>query len=226
VIFSRLRRFCQLPTLAAVRLVEVFQVVLDRPADIVAARADILAPDERERAARLRDPGPWTVARGTLRELLGERLGTAPAAVTLAAGPHGKPEVPGAALRFNVSHTRSLALIALAEGFEVGVDVERLDRRSRAVERTLTPAEAAALGRAGDRHAELLRIWCRKEALAKALGGGLGWEPLRFDTTAPGALWLADVPVAAGHVAALACTGGPAAVSVQWRGEAGEPPAG
>jgi 4'-phosphopantetheinyl transferase len=209
-----------------VRLVEVFQVGLDRPGRIVAAYADTLSADERERAARLRDPGPWTVARGALRQLLGTRLGVAPAEVTLIAGPHGKPEVPGSDVRFNVSHTRSLAVVALASGFEVGIDVERLDRRSAAVERTLTPGESAALASADDRHVELLRVWCRKEALAKALGGGLGWEPLRFDTTAPGAFWLADVEVRGAHVAALACAGGPAAVTVRALGEPGELPAG
>jgi len=175
---------------------------------MVARYADTLSAAERERAARLRDPAPWTVARGALRELLGARLGVAPGDVVVSTGPHGKPEIPGAALRFNVSHTRSLALIALASGFEVGVDVERLDRRSAAVERTLTSGEAAALDAAGgDRHLELLRVWCRKEALAKAIGGGLGWEPLRFDTTAPGEFALADVAVPAGFVAALAGAG-------------------
>jgi 4'-phosphopantetheinyl transferase len=214
--FSRLRRFCQLPTLAAVRLVEVFQVDLGRSGGIVARYGDTLDAAERERAARLRDPGPWTVARGALRELLGARLGLAPADVRLAAGPHGKPEVAGSPLRFNVSHTGSLALIALATGFEVGVDVERLDRRSSAISRTLTPAEAAALDAGGgDRHVELLRVWCRKEALAKAIGGGLGWEPLRFDTTAPGEFALTDVAVQPGHVAALAVEGAPAEVAVR-----------
>jgi 4'-phosphopantetheinyl transferase len=182
-----------------VRLVEVFQVDLrSDPRGF----AGLLAADERARAAGRRDGATWAVARGALRALLGERLGLAPADVQLSAGEHGKPEVPGAALRFNVSHTGELALIALAER-EVGVDVERLDRTSRAVERTLTPGERAA----GPDHEGLLRIWCRKEALAKAIGGGLGWAPERFDTTAPGRYTLADVPVRAGYVAALAVAG-------------------
>jgi 4'-phosphopantetheinyl transferase len=208
LIFSGLRRFCQLRTLGAVRLVEVFQVDLRSDPRGFAA---LLAPDERARAAGRRDGGTWAVARGALRALVGERLGVAPDRVELAAGPHGKPEVPDARLRFNLSHSGELALI---DGFEVGVDVERLDRRARAVERTLTAAERAALDGVADRHAALLRVWCRKEALAKAIGGGLGWEPLRFDTTAPGAFTLADLDdVAPGHVAALAWSGGPAEVA-------------
>jgi 4'-phosphopantetheinyl transferase len=195
-----------------VRLVEVFQVGLRADPG---GFAGLLTADERARAAGRRDGATWAVSRGALRALLGERLGVPPARVALAAGPHGKPELPGERLRFNLSHTAELALIALADGFEVGVDVERLDRSSRAVERTLTAAERAALAGAEDRHAALLRTWCRKEALAKALGGGLGWEPLRFDSTDPGAFTLADVAVAAGHVAALAWAGGPAEVVVR-----------
>ena len=58
-------------------------------------------------------------------------------------------------------------------------------------------------------------MWCRKEALAKAIGGGLGWEPLRFDTTDPGAYTLADLAVGPGYVAALACSGGSAEVTLR-----------
>ena len=60
-----------------------------------------------------------------------------------------------------------------------------------------------------------MRLWCRKEALAKAIGGGLGWAPEAFDTTRPGPYWLTDVPVRAGYVAALAVAGGPARVELR-----------
>jgi 4'-phosphopantetheinyl transferase len=216
VIFSRLRLFCQLPTLAGVPAVEVWLVDVspgsDRAERLIAATTD----EERERAARLGAPGHaerWLAARGALRTLLGERLGVAPAALELARGPHGKPALLGAKLQFNLSHAGDLAVVALA-GVEVGVDVERLARSSRAVERTLTPGERAALT-ADDRHVQLLRMWCRKEALAKAIGTGLGWDPGRFDTSAPGGYSLSDLPVAAGYVGALAVAGGPAEIDVR-----------
>jgi 4'-phosphopantetheinyl transferase len=183
--------------------IEVWRVDLDAPAPAV------LSPDELARAQRYANAEHgrrWAAARAALRVLLGERLGLAPEAVAFAHGPHGKPQLPGAALRFNLSHTGAVALVALAEGRDVGVDVERADRRSHAVERALTAGERAALG-AGDRRLELLRVWCRKEALAKAIGGGLGWAPERFDTSAPGPYALADVDAGAGYVAALAVAG-------------------
>jgi 4'-phosphopantetheinyl transferase len=184
----------------------------DRPQRLIAATND----EERERAARLRMPGHaerWLAARGALRTLLGERVGVAPGAVEFASGPHGKPALLGEELQFNLSHTGDLALVALG-GVAVGVDIERLDRSSRAIERALTSGERAALS-ADDRDAELMRVWCRKEALAKAIGTGLGWAPERFDTTAPGGYWLADLPVADGYVAALAVAGGPARVDMR-----------
>ena len=123
--------------------VEVWQVEL--AAGEAGWAEALLSADERERAARLTRPEPWIVARAALRTVLGARLGVPAAEVEFAAGPHGKPELPGARLRFNLSHSGERALIALADGVEVGVDVERTARSSRAVERTLTDGERAAL---------------------------------------------------------------------------------
>jgi 4'-phosphopantetheinyl transferase len=200
--------------------VEVWLVDVSPDSEPVQRLMGATTDEERERAARLRTPGHaerWLAARGALRTLLGERLGVAPAAVELIRGPHGKPRLLGAKLQFNLSHAGDLAVVALA-GVEVGVDVERLARSSRAVERTLTPGERAALG-ADDRHVQVMRVWCRKEALAKARGTGLGWAPERFDTSAPGDYWLSDLPVADGYVAALAVAGGPVRVELRHRCE-------
>jgi 4'-phosphopantetheinyl transferase len=172
----------------------------------------MLNDPERERAARLAAAPRWIVARAALRIVLAGHLGLHPSDVELGAGEHGKPEIAGAALRFNLSHSGDLALIALTEHAEVGIDVERTSRRSHAVERTLTPGERATLdGR--DRHLQLLRVWCRKEALAKAGGGGLGWAPETFDTTVPGEFSLSDLELDEGYVGALAVHGEPAHVA-------------
>jgi 4'-phosphopantetheinyl transferase len=74
------------------------------------------------------------------------------------------------------------------------------------VERTLTDGERAGLP-AGERHVELLRIWCRKEALAKAIGKGLRWRPETFDTSRPDGYALVDLEVDEGYVGALAVAG-------------------
>jgi 4'-phosphopantetheinyl transferase len=197
-----------------VSTVEVWQVELAQPAELVRRLEAVLSAGERERAGALTRADAaqrWIVARAALRMALGARLGAAPEDVEFATGSSGKPWLPGAALCFNISHSGDRALLALADGVEVGVDVERTSRSSRAVERALTPGERDALG-AGDRHTELLQVWCRKEALAKAMGSGLGWAPETFDTSAPGGYGLLDLAVDEGYVAALAVAGGAAEV--------------
>jgi 4'-phosphopantetheinyl transferase len=196
----------------SVRTVEVWQAGLAPPPEVVRRLEPMLSGDERERAARLASASRWIVARAALRIVLAGHLAQHPADVELGTGPHGKPEVPGAPLRFNLSHSGDLAVIALTRDAEVGIDVERTSRRSRAVERTLTPAERETLA-GHDRHVQLLRIWCRKEAMAKAGGGGLGWAPETFDTTAAGEFWLADLSLDEGYVGALAIAGPPADVA-------------
>ena len=195
------------------RTVEVWQAGLAQPAALVHELEATLSGDERDRAARLASAERWIVARAALRIVLAGHLEVHPSEIEFAAGPHGKPELVGAPVRFNLSHSGDLALIALTARAEVGVDVERTSRRSSAVERTLTDGERATLdGR--DRHLQLLRLWCRKEALAKASGGGLGWAPETFDTTAPGEFQLSDLTLDDGYVGALAVEGGHAGISL------------
>jgi 4'-phosphopantetheinyl transferase len=194
--------------------VEIRVVELAQPPALVERLAEHLDAGERERAQRLADRQRWIVARAALRIVLAGELGVAPAEVAFALGEHGKPELPGSALRFNLSHSGDRALIALASGVEVGVDVERTARRSRAVERSLTTGERAAM-RGPDRHVELLQIWCRKEALAKAMGGGLGWAPEDFDTSRPEGHVIEDLDVGEGYVGAVAVAGEAFTVSVE-----------
>ncbi|HWK27246.1 MAG TPA: 4'-phosphopantetheinyl transferase superfamily protein [Solirubrobacter sp.] len=193
-------------------VVEIWQIDLTAP---VAGAVALLSADERARAARMAAPERWIAARAALRVVLAQRLDTTPQAVTITTTAHGKPELPGpgARLRFNHSHSGDRALIALAEAVEVGVDVERTSRRSNAVERALTPGEAATLHAAGDRHLALLQTWCRKEALAKARGDGLGWAPQDVDTTTADDHVLLDLRLDAGYVGALAVAAARARVS-------------
>jgi 4'-phosphopantetheinyl transferase len=184
-------------------IVEVWQVELEQDERLVRRLEVLLTDGERERAARLRRPGAperWTVARAALRIVLGARLGRIPEEVEFAIRPHGKPELPDAPVCFNLTHSGERALIAIAEDCEVGVDIERPGRNAAAVERTLTAGERAS-------GAAPLQIWCRKEALAKAIGGGLDWAPQDFDTSAPEGFAIVDLALAGGYVGALAVAG-------------------
>ena len=139
-----------------------------------------LAPDERELAERFATPDlrrRWARARGALREVLAAYAESDPAGVRLAAAPcvhcgepHGKPFLAEPAvewLRFSISHSHELALVAVAHGREVGVDVEaaRAGRRTQGIaESSFTPEEAAAIRSApteAQRDATFYRLWAR-----------------------------------------------------------------
>jgi 4'-phosphopantetheinyl transferase len=142
----------------------------------------LLAADERERVALFRlddDRVRFAVTRATVRMLLADAGLGPPECLTIVAGPYGKPELSHpSALRFNVAHSGDVALVAVAEMREVGVDVEAIRMRSdlRAVARRFfTAAEAGTLAVLDDDvlAAAFHRCWVRKEACIKATGLGL-----------------------------------------------------
>jgi 4'-phosphopantetheinyl transferase len=153
--------------------------------------ADRLPRAERERAAQIvREAARrrWLAARWALRTVLAGYLGTAPGEVGLRIGLHGKPELaPSGPLRFNLSHSGELALIAVVRERDVGVDLERI----------------------GTRPAGFYREWVRREAVAKCRGTGL-WGP-----PPDGPVAVSEIEAAAGFAAALA-TGGDEVPPVRW----------
>jgi 4'-phosphopantetheinyl transferase len=85
----------------------------------------------------------------------------------------GKPFLPAAPrVKFNLSHSREMALVAVALEVEIGVDVEWVrpmpDYREIA-ERFFPPSEAAAVADPRD----FFRRWTRLEAIVKATGAGI-----------------------------------------------------
>jgi 4'-phosphopantetheinyl transferase len=99
--------------------------------------------------------------------------------LNFAHGEHGKPYLPAAPeLTFNLSHSHDMALVAVGQGVEVGVDVEWLRPLAECLaiaERFFPPLQAAALAGvpAAAREAEFFRLWTRIEAKLKARGIGL-----------------------------------------------------
>jgi 4'-phosphopantetheinyl transferase len=156
-------------------------------ADLDAADAgqdatDLLSDDERARAGRFvfdLHRRRFIVCRAWLRVRLAERLGVAPRDLQFHYGPMGKPALAGAGtLRFNVSHSDRHALLAIADGIELGIDIERVrpvTDMDALAERVFSEAERAALGRVPpERRVEaFFDGWTRKEAYIKARGEGI-----------------------------------------------------
>lgn len=157
--------------------------------DVVARHHAKLSAVERDRSSRYRfdhDRRHFIVAHGALRDILARYLDIAPADVVYAYGARGKPELAllsGVRLRFNLTHSAGLALIAVAEGADVGVDLERVSADDSYLEiarEFFSPAEADRLVSLPKRvRAEAFTdCWTKKEAYLKARGDGLG-VPMR-----------------------------------------------
>ena len=121
--------------------------------------------------------------RDTLARWLGE-----PGPPPLARDPSGRPRLlaPHQDHDTGWSHSGEQLLLALGRGVTLGVDLERLRPRPRALEladRFFAPGEAGRLQALAPERRELafLRLWCAKEAVLKAHGRGLAFGLHRLE---------------------------------------------
>ena len=129
--------------------------------------------------------------RDIVRAVAAYHFGVEPADVELGTDDRGKPRLVGAPtpFAFNLSDADDHIAVAFALGCEVGVDIERADRRTteplRFARRVLSDAERSALDGLDDDAFQrgLIRCWTRKEAVLKASGHGLRRELGGIDTS-------------------------------------------
>src|ERR1044072_9281909 len=161
----------------------VWSINLDQPRHQVEAFEQLLSLDERNRAQRfyqVSDAQHFIIARGALRMLLADYLEMKPEHIGFAYGTHGKPALAASLNQpvcFNLSHSGSLALLAITSHGEVGVDIEalRTDFEVEAVGKQYFTRQAYAqicAAPASQQHQLFYRYWTLKEAYLKALGSG------------------------------------------------------
>ena len=150
--------------------------------------------------------------RDAVRSILATRLGRVPEIVV---DPMGKPVLADGALAFNVSHSGTLALVAISGHGPIGVDVELHDTRRDLIglaRRFFTAGEAAMV--VADPK-QFWRLWCRKEAWLKARGTGLSTPLSEVDVRGDVPGWfIADLEIASGYSAAVAREGAPGDVQL------------
>jgi 4'-phosphopantetheinyl transferase len=220
----------------------VWCVRLDPEEQAVTLLAQRLTPEERTRAARIALPVQrrrFTVARGRLREILGEYTGLPPERVPFRYGPWGKPALAEPfTLHFSVSHTEEIAVFAVHRTAALGVDVERvrpIPNCEGIAKRFFTDREHRSLRSVPDDQKSLafFRCWTRKEACAKAIGGSLipMLKRIEFavdtdtptrpvlvdgDPAAAGRWYVASIAPAKGYLGALASEGRISEVLAWW----------
>jgi 4'-phosphopantetheinyl transferase len=170
--------------------------------------------------------------------VLGAYAGVPPASLRFRYGQQGKPQLAGVGtgIGFNVSHSDEWVLCAVGPARHVGVDVERRrqDLTLAEIDPVLTRDERDVLAKmdGAGRAAAMLRLWTRKEAVAKAIGAGLSHALDRVEvgveddvgraSAHPVANWrLADVSPAQGYVGTVAVEDGAWRV-LRWDGPPAE----
>lgn len=211
--------------------VHVWRSCVDQ--SITTAALGLVNEEELRRSERFRfeaDRRRYLVSRAALRRLLATYLAADPRELRFALGSHGKPALApsaaGSEMRFNLSHSGNVVLLAFAVGVEVGVDVEvcRGEIEAGDIAHRFFSVDEVAFLKAlpGSQRTEgFFDLWTRKEACVKALGAGLSLDLKSFSVvegsedgaTEPAVvrfrqgshLELHGLPPIAGYRAALAC---------------------
>lgn len=155
---------------------------------------NLLDAPERARQARLhdaRDREAYGAAHALLRIELARIHGGAPAAWEIGGGNGHAPVVVSGPLdverpqdiRCSLAHARGLVAVAIGP-CPIGVDCERLPTDwdlADVSDRIASPLELEQWRGRGAHPIELLRLWCGKEAISKALGVGLAIDPREIE---------------------------------------------
>src|SRR2546430_4002366 len=136
-----------------------------------------LSNDERIRARRYepRRRAEFVITRGTMREILRRYAEQQTSRLVFQVGPFGKPSLANSTIRFNLTHTAGLAMLAVSRHHEIGIDIERnrsIENALEIAERFFSANDVASLRRLPRqwRSEPFLLRWTAREALLKARG--------------------------------------------------------
>lgn len=94
---------------------------------------------------------------------------------------YGKPYLKNNKLYFNISHTKNIVIIAIADK-EVGIDVQYKCYKPQIINKYFTPKEIAYINKALDKEDVFTTIWTKKEAYVKMIGEGLSYGLRKVNT--------------------------------------------
>ncbi|ASW10341.1 4'-phosphopantetheinyl transferase superfamily protein [Rhizobium sp. 11515TR] len=170
--------------------IDVWHWKLDMPLPDPGMYITLLSLDECVRTIRFVhdcDRHRFVAARTGMRVILGRYLGIPPRSIGFDYGDNGKPYVAIGGvcpIHFNLSHSADLAVLAVSDRYELGIDIEEIrflkediakwffSRKEYQTLRSL-PADGYLDG--------FYRCWTRKEAFIKAHGAGLSLPLDSFD---------------------------------------------
>ncbi|MCN4143575.1 MAG: 4'-phosphopantetheinyl transferase superfamily protein [Thiohalomonas sp.] len=167
----------------------------DRESDFFSQFSD----EEKARVERFKfaiHRSRFIASHGFVRTILANYLKIEADAIEFKKGEQGKPYLAvtnssdNHNLQFNLSHTEDVALLAITQGVEIGIDIECSERKTNwkgIVQRFFTESEQKVLFALSEEQqkAAFFELWTRKEAYMKVLGTGLSLAPTKFSLTVP-----------------------------------------
>jgi 4'-phosphopantetheinyl transferase len=182
--------------------VHVWRISLDVGPAGCKSLISLLSADELNRVNRLhftKDQNRFIIARAALRQILSHYLCMNPRGIRFAYTPEGKPMLMDDSgqqkLRFNLSHSGSLAICAVSWGREVGIDIEKVKpdiALEAIIDQFYSPDEIGVIHKTPEEERKhmFFQYWVRKEAFLKAIGKGLSFPLNNVDVSRqPGVEW-------------------------------------
>ncbi|WP_051317074.1 4'-phosphopantetheinyl transferase family protein [Ectobacillus panaciterrae] len=163
--------------------IHVWRAKLDCHPSVVRLLSGELSRDEWCRASNFyleKDRSRFIVCRGILRRILALYLRAQPDQLKFDNGQYGKPTLacPNQDIKFNLSHSKGLALYAVCVKRDIGVDLESIREITNATRIakqvfTLKQQQEYFSEKGMERIKAFFRIWTQIESYVKAVGSGL-----------------------------------------------------
>jgi len=136
----------------------------------------------------------FIASHGFLHSVLSYYIDTPANEIRFSQSEHGKPfiidEQNRRQLQFNLSHSNHLAVLAICEQKNIGVDIEHRERKvdwQGVIRRFFTQREQDEIFRLSKESQTdaFFQVWARKEAYMKVTGHGLSLSPSQFEVSVP-----------------------------------------
>ena len=200
-----------------------------------------LSPEELERASKFKlekDRIHYVCRRSQLRKILSQYCNCQPTEIIFGYHRYKKPfiDMPGyEAIKFNLSFSEDLMVVAVTKHNEVGVDIEKIHEMqdmAGVAKDNFSAQELTDFNAAGDKTLIFFNIWTKKEAFIKATGRGMYYPLKEFSINIkagfhnPSILnnsmeskgWtITEVNTHEGYIAALAVKGSDSSTSLLYR---------
>ena len=145
----------------------------------------LISDQEVSRAAgfkKPRDTQKYILRHGMVRAVLGQYIRNEPQAIRFVHEGSGKPNLDPEGdvhdICFSLSHTAEMICLGISKKSRIGLDIVKSDSRypfSATAQYLFTPGESQWITQtpSHEQHNRFFRIWSLKEALLKAMGGGV-----------------------------------------------------